>query len=41
VLVKRDAWTSPEDDDETPKVTMIDWNDCPDVERIPGKVSGA
>jgi uncharacterized protein (DUF433 family) len=19
---------------------MIDWNDCPDVERIPGKVSG-
>ncbi len=20
---------------------MIDWKDCPDVERIPGKVSGA
>jgi len=20
---------------------MIDWQDCPDVERIPGKVSGA
>jgi len=20
---------------------MIDWSDCPDVERIPGKVSGA
>jgi uncharacterized protein (DUF433 family) len=20
---------------------MIDWKDCPDVERVPGKVSGA
>ena len=20
---------------------MVDWTDCPDVERIPGKVSGA
>ena len=23
-----------------PEATMIDWSECPDVERIPGKVSG-
>jgi uncharacterized protein (DUF433 family) len=23
-----------------PEVDMIDWKDCPDVEQIPGKVSG-